>query len=121
MPYNLFIHSMLKDTSMKKIIFFVPINSAVKVKNALFDAGAGKIGDYDRCCFEVEGLGQFRPLAGANPHIGNCGEVELVKELRVELVCDDRYVRQSLKALLESHPYEEVAFEVYEMMDWKAL
>lgn len=106
---------------MKKIIFFVPLNSAEKVKNALFDAGAGKIGDYDRCSFETEGQGQFRPLVGANPHIGTHGDLEQIRELKVELVCDDRYIRRSLKALLDSHPYEEVAFEVYQVMDWKTL
>ncbi|GEA49630.1 NIF3 1 [Vibrio inusitatus NBRC 102082] len=106
---------------MKKIIFFVPVNNAEEVKNVLFDAGAGKIGDYDRCCFETQGQGQFRPLANANPHIGTQGEVERLKELKIELVCDDRYIKQSVKALLEAHPYEEVAFEVYDMLDWKTL
>ncbi|GEA58834.1 NGG1p interacting factor NIF3 [Vibrio comitans] len=104
---------------MKKIIFFVPVNNTEEVKNALFDAGAGKIGDYDRCCFETQGQGQFRPLAKANPHIGTHGAVECLKELKVELVCDDRYIKQSIEALLEAHPYEEVAFEVYDMLDWK--
>ncbi|ANO32732.1 NGG1p interacting factor NIF3 [Vibrio breoganii] len=106
---------------MKKIIFFVPVDNAEAVKDALFDAGAGKIGDYDRCCFQTEGQGQFRPLADANPHIGNHGEVERLKELKIELVCDDRYIRQSIEALLEAHPYEEAAFEVYDMLDWKNL
>ncbi|MEZ9976060.1 NGG1p interacting factor NIF3 [Vibrio breoganii] len=106
---------------MKKIIFFVPVENAEAVKDALFDAGAGKIGDYDRCCFQSEGQGQFRPLADAKPHIGSHGEVERLKELKIELICDDRYIRQGIEALLEAHPYEEVAFEVYDMLDWKSL
>ncbi|WP_261817565.1 NGG1p interacting factor NIF3 [Vibrio gallicus] len=106
---------------MKKIIFFVPITDAESVKEAIFNAGAGKIGDYDRCCFETEGQGQFRPLAGANPHLGEHGKLEKVPELKVELVCDDHYLKPSIEALLNSHPYEEVAFEVYDMLDWQSL
>lgn len=106
---------------MKKIVFFVPLANAEEVKAAVFDAGAGKIGDYDRCCFETLGYGQFRPLAGANPHIGHHGELERVQELKVELVCDDKYVKRSITALLTAHPYEEVAFEVFEMLDWQSL
>ncbi|CAH0529213.1 NGG1p interacting factor NIF3 [Vibrio hippocampi] len=106
---------------MKKIVFFVPVNDAEAVKNAVFDAGAGRIGDYDRCCFQLEGQGQFRPLAGANPHIGSHGEVEKVRELRVELVCEDHLVKTSIEALLAAHPYEEVAFEVMEILDWQTL
>lgn len=106
---------------MKKIVFFVPVEHAGQVKTAVFAAGAGKIGDYDCCCFESEGQGQFRPLTGSNPHIGMHGELEQVRELKVELVCDDKYVKKSIQALLEAHPYEEVAFEVFEMLDWQAL
>ncbi|GAM59020.1 hypothetical protein JCM19231_3209 [Vibrio ishigakensis] len=106
---------------MKKIIFFVPVEDAESVKEAVFDAGAGKIGDYDRCCFETQGTGQFRPLAGANPHLGSHGELEKVNELKVELVCDDKYAKQSTQALLDAHPYEEVAFEVYDILDWTTL
>lgn len=106
---------------MKKIIFFVPVENANQVKEAVFNAGAGKIGDYDRCCFETLGTGQFRPLTGANPFLGTHGELEKVKEAKVEMVCDDKFARQSIQALLDAHPYEEVAFEVYDILDWKTL
>ncbi len=106
---------------MKKLAFFVPVNDAEQVKDAMFNAGAGKIGDYDRCCFEYEGWGQFRPLAGATPHIGSHGSVEKVRELKIEMVCADDCVKASIQAMLDAHPYEEVAFEVFEMLDWKSL
>ncbi|WP_117234752.1 NGG1p interacting factor NIF3 [Vibrio maerlii] len=106
---------------MKKIVFFVPIEDAEKVKDAVFAAGAGKIGDYDRCCFQIEGMGQFRPLDGAQPHLGKHNELETVRELRVELVSDDQFVKPSIDALLKAHPYEEVAFEVFDMLDWTKL
>lgn len=78
----------------------------------MFEAGAGKIGCYDSCCFEWEGRGQFRPLDGATPYLGKVNTVEHVRELRVEMVCDDHYLEAAVDALKQSHPYEEVAYDV---------
>ncbi|MGM0702348.1 MAG: NGG1p interacting factor NIF3 [Pseudomonadota bacterium] len=100
---------------MYKLAFFVPINDAETVKEAVFTTGAGRIGDYEACCFQTPGTGQFRPLDGANPHIGQVGDLERVEELKVELVCEDDLIRQAVAALREAHPYEEPAFDVWKL------
>jgi hypothetical protein len=95
-----------------KLCFYVPQSHLEAVKNAVFDAGAGRIGDYDRCCWQVPGQGQFRPLAGSDPFLGRRGKVEQVPEYRVELVCDRACIGAAVQALREAHPYEEPAFDV---------
>lgn len=102
---------------MYKVCFFVPENAAEKVKNAMFEAGAGKIGNYDRCSFETLGTGQFRALIGANPFIGTVGEVEKVDELKVEMVCADACIRDVVSALKKNHPYEMPAFDIIKLAD----
>ncbi len=98
-----------------KLSFFVPESDLETVKQALFDAGAGRIGDYDRCCWQVLGEGQFRPLEGSDPHIGSHGKVETVAEWKVELVCADQLINQVVSALRLAHPYEEPAFDVWKL------
>jgi hypothetical protein len=100
---------------MKKIVFFCPIKEKETVKSAMFEAGAGKIGNYDSCSFETEGIGQFRPLAGSNAFIGDIGKLELVKEFKIEMVCSDEVVSNVILAMKNTHPYEEVAYEVYSL------
>ncbi|MGQ4877645.1 NGG1p interacting factor NIF3 [Billgrantia sp. LNSP4103-1] len=100
---------------MYKLAFFVPLEDAEAVKKAVFASGAGRIGDYEACCFETRGTGQFRPLAGADPHIGQVGELEKVEEVKVELVCEDSLIREAIIALRASHPYEEPAFDVWKL------
>lgn len=102
---------------MYKLCFFVPEESLEQVKQALFAAGAGRIGDYDSCCWQVLGQGQFRPLEGSNPHIGSVNAVERLAEWKVEMVCEDALIRQAVAELKRSHPYEEVAYEVYQLAD----
>lgn len=102
---------------MFKLCFFVPDSHLETVKLALFEAGAGRIGDYDRCCWQTRGTGQFRPLVGANPHLGAVGEEERVEEWKVELVCDDDRIQSTLMALRKVHPYEEVAFDLWRLID----
>ncbi|HJO95906.1 MAG TPA: hypothetical protein QF753_21115 [Victivallales bacterium] len=80
----------------------------------MFDAGAGKIGSYDSCCWEVEGKGQFRALSGSNPFIGKMGEIENVKEFKIEVVCRIELVEKVVKAIMESHPYETPAYQIIE-------
>ena len=106
---------------MYKLCFYVPEADLEMVKSALFGAGAGKIGDYDQCCWQVKGRGQFRPLEGSDPTIGAQGEVETLDEWKVELVCEDALIKQVVVALQAAHPYEEVAFEVTQMVDVKNL
>ncbi len=103
---------------MYKISFFVPNASAEGVKNALFKAGAGRIGRYDSCCWQSAGTGQFRPLEGSDPAVGAVGELEKVPELKVEMVCADDVVREAVAALRTSHPYEEPAFDVMKLEEF---
>ena len=100
---------------MFKICVYVPENSVEKVKQALFEAGAGRIGNYDSCCWQTAGSGQFRPLEGSNPAIGSLNEVEFIPEVKVELVCADDLIKQAIAAMKQSHPYEEPAFDVWQL------
>lgn len=97
---------------MYKLSFFVPESHVEEVKQAVFLTGAGRIGDYDQCCWQTLGAGQFRPLSGSQPFIGEQGEVTRVAELKVELVCADEYICAAVVALKAAHPYEEPAYEV---------
>ena len=97
---------------MYKLCFYVPESHLEVVKAAVFAAGAGRIGDYDSCCWQVLGQGQFRPLAGSDPFLGRQGEVEQVAEYRVELVCAAQYLTAAVQALRVAHPYEEPAWDV---------
>ncbi|MGS2724505.1 NGG1p interacting factor NIF3 [Porticoccus sp. GXU_MW_L64] len=100
---------------MYKLAFFVPESHLDSVKQAVFATGAGRIGDYDSCCWQVLGQGQFRPLKGSAPFLGQQGQVETVEEYRVEMVCDNKLIAGAVKALIEAHPYEEPAYDVWEL------
>ena len=97
---------------MFSIVFYVPTGDAEKVKEAMFAAGAGRIGNYDRCCWQTLGQGQFRPLEGSDPAIGSQGKTELVSELKVEMVCSEDCVEKVIEAMKAAHPYETPAFLV---------
>lgn len=103
---------------MYKLVVFVPETHLERVKNALFAAGAGKLGDYDSCAWQTKGQGQFRPLKGSQPYLGQTGQVEQVDEYRVEMVCEQDQVQAALAALREAHPYEEPAFDVWQLLDF---
>ncbi|WP_193165926.1 Nif3-like dinuclear metal center hexameric protein [Microbulbifer hainanensis] len=100
---------------MYKLCIYIPESHVEPVKQALFAAGAGRIGDYDACCWQVKGTGQFRPLEGSQPFIGETGTVEQVAEYRVEMVCADECVDAALAALRTAHPYEEPAFDLWKL------
>lgn len=106
---------------MYKLVFFVPNSHLESVKTAVFDAGAGVIGDYEHCCWQVLGHGQFRPKAGAQPFVGSLGELEEVQEWRVELVCANSLIRRAVAALVDAHPYEEPAYDVWRLENLAAL
>ncbi len=103
---------------MYKICVFVPEASAERVKQAMFEAGAGKIGDYDSCCWQTIGQGQFRPLQGSAPYIGEHDRIETVAELRIEMVCADAYIKDVVAAMKSSHPYEEPAYDIWKLEDF---
>lgn len=104
---------------MYQLSFYVPAAHLEAVKDALFAAGGGRIGNYDRCAWQVRGQGQFRPLAGANPHLGAVGADERVDEYRVELVVSDERMPAVVAALKAAHPYEEPAYAVIRLEDFR--
>ncbi|KPB24125.1 Uncharacterized protein AC516_3641 [Pseudomonas amygdali pv. sesami] len=89
-----------------------------EVKSAVFAAGAGRIGAYDHCSWQVLGQGQFRPLNGSQPFVGQSGVVESVEEWKVELVVADDLIQQAVWALKQSHPYETPAYEVWRLEEF---
>lgn len=101
-----------------KLCFFVPQQDCDAVKQALFAAGAGTIGNYDNCCWQVLGQGQFRPLAGSNPHLGQLQRLEVVVEYKVEMVVESAVIRAVVAALKQHHPYEEPAYDVVALLDF---
>lgn len=106
-----------KGKKMYKVIVFVNTEDKEKVKEAMFKAGAGRIGDYEYCCFETEGLGQFRPLPNAYPTIGAVGQIEHVKEVRIEIVVSDEKITDVLRAMKAAHSYEEPAYDVFKHVE----
>ncbi len=102
---------------MYKLIVFIPETHAQQVKTALFAAGAGRQGDYDCCAWQTLGQGQFRPLDGSQPFIGQQGEIETVAEYRMEMLCEEDRLPAVVAALREAHPYEEPAFDVIQLVD----
>ncbi|WP_044871917.1 YqfO family protein [Pseudomonas sp. LFM046] len=102
---------------MYKLCFYVPESHLEPVKKAVFAAGGGRIGAYDSCCWQSLGQGQFRPLEGSNPFVGQSGVVEHVAEWKVELVVADELIHETVKALKKAHPYETPAFEVWRLSD----
>ena len=102
---------------MYKLCVYVPSDYAEAVKAALFEAGAGQIGHYDCCSWQVEGTGQFRPLAGSDPFIGQADQVETVSEMRVEMVVAKDKIIQVIAALKQAHPFETPAYDVMEVLD----
>lgn len=100
---------------MYALFFYVPESHLETVKSALFSAGAGSIGDYQNCCWQVLGQGQFQPMAGSQPFIGQYEQLEKVAEWRVELVVDSAQISSVVAALKAVHPYEEPAYGVYRL------
>lgn len=100
---------------MYQIVFYVPENHKEQVKEAMFAKGAGQIGDYGACAWEVLGTGQFLPQSNSNPYLGKQGQLEKVAEFKVEMVCKQEHLQDVLKALHEAHPYEEPAYRAYKI------
>lgn len=102
---------------MYTLIFYVPDSHLETVKTAVFAAGAGTVGDYKSCCWQVLGQGQFQPMAGSQPFIGHQGQLEKVAEWRVELVVTAELIKPVIGALKVAHPYEEPAYAVYSLAE----
>lgn len=102
-------------TARYKIVVFVPETHADALRQAMGEAGAGRIGDYSFCSFSSKGIGRFRPEAGAHPAIGAVGALEAVAEERIETVCAAETLQAVLAAIRAAHPYEEPATDVYRL------
>ncbi len=92
---------------------FVPESHADTVRDVMWKAGAGKIGNYSHCTFSSKGVGRFKPERGANPAIGKVGSIEEVAEERIEIVCERSLLQNVIAAIKKVHPYEEVALDIY--------
>ena len=104
-----------RTDSIKKLITFVPSEDAEKVRAALFESGAGSIGNYDNCSFNVSGRGSFKGNEDSNPVIGKKGEVHYENETQIGVTFQSHLQSKILKSLFESHPYEEVAYEIHSL------
>jgi dinuclear metal center YbgI/SA1388 family protein len=102
----------LPEPPLDKLVVFVPHEAADRLIDALAAAGAGRLGDYERCAWTTQGTGTFRPLAGANPAVGTVGDIELVPETRVEMIVPAGSRPGVVAALRAAHPYEEPAFDL---------
>jgi dinuclear metal center YbgI/SA1388 family protein len=102
-----------KEGMLKKLVTFCPQKNAVEVRNALFKAGAGTVGKYSECSFNLEGLGTFKAGEGAEPYVGRVGARHEENETRIEVIFPAYLQNQIVQSLLETHPYEEVAYDVY--------
>jgi len=100
-----------------KLVWFVPREALDRTREAVFAAGAGRIGEYERCSWYTAGTGTFLAREGADPSIGRVGKEERVSELRVETVVPAEAAAEVVEALREAHPYEEVAFELYPLVE----
>ncbi|MFZ5590399.1 MAG: Nif3-like dinuclear metal center hexameric protein [Bacillota bacterium] len=101
--------------NLYKLVVFVPVEHVDQVREAVCRAGAGHIGCYDYCTFQVPGTGTYRPLSGAQPFKGKVGEICLASEMRLETIIPAGLVKRVVAAMLQAHPYEEVAYDLYKL------
>ncbi len=106
---------MPKMQNLKQLVVYVPNDYSEKVKNAMFEAGAGNIGFYDECSFTIQGKGSFRPIEGSNPFLGTQNIRENSDEDMVSVIFEGFKQNQILSAMKSAHPYEEVAYQIYQL------
>jgi len=102
-----------KPQMLRKLAVFCPENHVSQVREAIFGAGAGHIGNYDSCSFNIQGQGSFRGLEGSDPFVGKPGQLHFENEIRIEVIYPVYHEQKILDALIKSHPYEEVAYDIY--------
>jgi len=107
---------LLPRGKLLKLVVFVPVGYEERVAQAIFAAGAGKIGKYGHCSFRARGTGTFLPEEGAQPFLGTVGKEERADEIRLETVLPAERAEQVVRAMLEAHPYEEVAYDLYHLI-----
>jgi len=104
-----------KNKMLRRLITFAPVDKAEEVRKAIFEAGAGHIGKYSDCSFNSDGTGTFKAGEDADPYVGEIGERHHEKETKIEIVYPFYLENQVVKALIDSHPYEEVAYDIFTM------
>jgi hypothetical protein len=104
-----------------KIVVFVPLTHCDEIRKAIGEAGAGKIGNYSFCSFSSRGIGRFKPNEKANPPIGKANKLEEVEEERIEIICKKEDAKKVINVIKKVHPYEEVALDIYELIDEEKL
>jgi len=105
---------------LNKLAVFVPEKDVEKVRDAIFNAGAGNIGKYSSCSFNTIGLGSFKAEKGANPHVGDKHKTHFEKEVKIEVVVPKHILNKVVSEMIKVHPYEEVAYDIYELSnEWK--
>ncbi|MBN1416799.1 MAG: Nif3-like dinuclear metal center hexameric protein [Bacteroidales bacterium] len=100
---------------LRKLVTFVPLDHADRVRTALFNAGAGHIGNYDQCSYNLEGMGSFRGSEETTPFVGETGNLHFEKEVRIETIFPKAIQSSVIASLLASHPYEEAAYDIYRL------
>ena len=98
---------------VRKVSVFVPQNYAEKVRNTMFDAGAGKLGNYDCCSYNTDGYGSFKANENANPFVGESNKIHFEQEVKIEVIYPSYLENKIITAMLSAHPYEEVAYDVF--------
>ena len=106
-----------KENALVKLVTFVPVAQAEEVRKALFAAGCGCIGNYDSCSYNIEGEGTFRAQEGTQPYCGEIGELHTEKEIRIETILPAFKKAEAIRTLLNVHPYEEPAFDIYPLQN----
>ena len=104
-----------KKSLLSKIVTYCPVDKANEVRTAMFNAGAGNIGNYDECSYNIEGTGTYKGRVGTNPYAGITGEAHQEKETRIETIVSNHKVNEVVNGLILAHPYEEVAYDVYQL------
>ncbi|MEO5783357.1 MAG: Nif3-like dinuclear metal center hexameric protein [Ginsengibacter sp.] len=107
-----------KENILKKLITFAPINKAEDLRKALFAAGAGQLGKYCECSFNSEGTGTFKPEEGADPFVGEIGTRHEEKEMKIEVIFPAYLEQKIIRAMIEAHPYEEVAYDIISLENY---
>jgi structural hemagglutinin/hemolysin toxin protein RtxA len=103
---------------MYMLCFNVPEPNLEEVKNAIFAAGAGVIGNYSHCSWQILGQGQFKPLEGSNAFIGKVNQMETIAEYKVETVCAEHCIKEVVSALKKAHPYETPSYQIWPLTDF---
>lgn len=106
-----------KGGPMYLLCIYVPASHLESVKKALFEQGAGRLGNYDCCSWQTRGTGQFRALAGSSPFVGQEGQIHTQEEYKLELICNDDIVAKSIETLLRVHPYETPAYHLIKITE----